>query len=71
MQVSDYMKQMKKVSKKDDLPGTVEGTLDEKCPNCGKNMKLYKKCCGSPNGYRGCNCGYKIMLGSDSDGSPR
>ncbi len=69
MQVADYMKQMKKGSKKDDLPGTVEGVLDEKCPNCGKNMKLYKKCCGYNFGYKGCSCGFKIVLSGGSNGS--
>ncbi len=62
---------LKRSSKKDDIPGTVEGYLEELCPACGKKMKLYKKCCGSPNGYKGCNCGYKISLSNNSNGSAR
>jgi len=65
MQVSDYMKQMKRGSKSDDIPGTVAEYLDEKCLACGKKLRLYKPCCGSPLGYKGCVCGYKINL-SDS-----
>ena len=64
MNVSDYMKQMKKGSKKDDIPGTVEKYLDEICPACGKNLKLMKPCCGSPYGIKECPCGWKVSLTS-------
>ena len=51
-----------KSSKKEDVPGTVSMVLDQLCPVCGKRMKKYKPCCGSPTGYKGCSCGYKIQL---------
>lgn len=60
--ISDMLSSAKKVSKADDIPGTVEAYLDELCPACGKKMKLMKPCCGSPNGYKKCNCGYKVVL---------
>jgi len=51
---------LKRRSKRDDIPGTVETILEEKCPFCGKLMRKYKPCCGSPHGFKGCPCGYKI-----------
>ena len=64
MNISDYMKQMKRGSKKDDIPGTVQEYLDEPCPACGKKLKLMKPCCGSPHGTKECVCGWKIQLTS-------
>jgi hypothetical protein len=32
------------------------------CPACGGMMKQYKKCCGNPNGYKGCKCGWKVTI---------
>jgi hypothetical protein len=69
MNVNDYMKQMKRGSKKDDLPGAVDRLLDEKCPACGKTMKLYRPCCGSPQGFKGCPCGFKVNISDSGDGS--
>jgi len=43
MNISDYMKQMKRVSKKDDIPGAVDAYLEEECPSCGKKLKLMKR----------------------------
>jgi len=61
MNVQEMIANAKKGSKKDDIPGTVEGYLDELCPICGKKMREYKPCCGSPKGYKGCNpCNYKV-----------
>jgi len=61
MNVSDYMKQMKRGSKKDDIPGVKFNELDEECPTgCGRKLKEYAACCGSPQGYKGCSCGYRI-----------
>jgi predicted amidophosphoribosyltransferase len=52
---------LRRRSKGDDIPGTVETILEENCPNCGKLMRKYNPCCGSPNGYIGCVCGYKVI----------
>ena len=54
------LSKLQRRSKKDDIPGTVVSILLDKCPVCGNYMKQYKACCGSPFGYRGCGCGYKI-----------
>jgi ERCC4-related helicase len=63
MNIEDYIKGLKKSSKEDDIPGTVESILEELCPSCSKKMRMYKPCCGSPKGYKGCqSCGYKIQL---------
>lgn len=63
--LAGYLKSLKVGSKQDDVPGTVDRTIDEPCPVCGKNMRIYKPCCGSPNGYKGCHgCNYKITLDS-------
>lgn len=61
MKLADMLSSAKKVSKKDDMPGTVEGYLEELCPLCGRKLREYKPCCGSPKGYKGCTpCGYKV-----------
>jgi len=62
MNPNDLIKGLTKSSKKADVPGTVQEFLDELCPACGGKLKIYKACCGSPNGYKGCNCGYKVTL---------
>lgn len=64
MNLSEYLKGLKRRNKDDDIPGTVEAYLDRLCPNCGKGLKQMKPCCGSPNGYIQCrgNCGYKESL---------
>ena len=59
MDLQLYLKGLKRGSKKDDLPGTVDVYLDEPCPECGKPQRIYKPCCGSPMGYKGCSCGYR------------
>lgn len=58
---------LRRRSKSDDIPGTVETILEENCPNCGKLIRKYKPCCGSPHGYKGCICGYKITLDDRSN----
>jgi hypothetical protein len=61
VELNDYLRSLKKRSKADDIPGTVEEGQEEKCPACGGMMKKYKPCCGSPIGYLKCSkCGYKI-----------
>ena len=60
MKLEEMLSKATKASKKDDIPGTVDAILDETCPACGRKLKQYKPCCGSPKGYRGCSCGYKI-----------
>ena len=50
-------------SKKDPLPGTVEGESDRDCPLCGKvKLMKIKPCCGAKNGALQCRCGYKEIL---------
>jgi uncharacterized protein (DUF983 family) len=60
------LSKLKRSSKKDEIPGTVEAYLDEICPSCMKGrLAKYRPCCGSPKGYTGCKtCGYKIIHGS-------
>lgn len=63
MSISDILSKLTKSSKSDDVPGTIEGYTSERCPACNVGvLKIYKSCCGSPNGYKGCRCGYKIQL---------
>ncbi len=64
MSLSDYMKQMKRASKSDPIPGTVAAYLDEECPACGKKLRQMKPCCNSKFGTKECSCGYKIQLTS-------
>jgi hypothetical protein len=59
MDLQAYLKTLRRGSKKDDLPGTVDVYLDELCPECGHKQRIYKPCCGSPMGYKGCPCGYR------------
>ena len=60
MNVQDYIKGLERKSKKDELPGVVDVYLDELCPQCKENkLRIYKPCCGSPMGYKGCPCGYR------------
>ncbi len=59
--LNDLIKGLRRSTKSDDIPGTVEEYLEEICPICGNRMKKYRPCCGSPSGYTGCNCGYKVM----------
>lgn len=60
--LGEMLAKAKKASKYDDIPGVVDEVLHEKCPVCGRDMRKFKKCCGSPNGYKGCNCGYRVQL---------
>ena len=62
MKISEMLNKAKKGSKKDDVPGMVDAILEEDCPNCGRKLRLFKPCCGAENGYKGCNCGYKVVL---------
>jgi hypothetical protein len=64
MNIQEYMKGLKRSSKADDIPGTVEAYLEEPCPACGKKLKLMKPCCSSKFGSKECACGYKIQLTS-------
>jgi len=48
------------------VPGSVLEILNERCPICAKQLKKYRPCCGSPYGYKGCNCDYKVILTNDS-----
>lgn len=58
--ITDYLRTLKRRDKKDDLPGTTEGEVDKPCPICGRKMRQYKPCCGSPEGYIGClPCNWK------------
>ena len=64
MNIADYMKQMKRASKADPIPGTVLSNTDESCPTgCGGKMSIMRPCCGSPNGNKECpKCHYKVAL---------
>jgi hypothetical protein len=64
MDLAAYLKGLKRSSKGDAIPGTVEAYLDEPCPACGKSMRLMKPCCSSKFGKKECVCGYKINLTS-------
>lgn len=61
MNLKEMLAKTKKASKTDDIPGTVVSYIEELCPICGRKMREYKPCCGSPKGYSGCApCGYKV-----------
>lgn len=61
--LNEYLKGLKRRSKIDPVPGTLEKELDEPCPLCGRNMIQLKPCCGSPYGLKQCApCGYKINI---------
>jgi hypothetical protein len=63
MNFKEMLARGKKTSKDEDLPGTVLSVLTDVCPLCGRPMREYKACCGSPKGYIGCrNCNYKVNL---------
>jgi hypothetical protein len=64
MNIQEYLKGLKKSSKTDDIPGTVQEYLDELCPACGKKLKLMKPCCSSKFGSKDCVCGWKVQLTS-------
>ena len=44
---------------------TKTNVSKEKCPACGKNLKLKAKCCGQPESYLMCVCGYKEVINVD------
>lgn len=62
MKLAEMLKKAKQATKMDDVPGDVEKILEEVCPICGRQMRLFKPCCGAEKGYKGCNCGYKVVL---------
>lgn len=64
--LSELLKGLKRSSKYDDIPGMRENLLNEPCPACGRALYKYRPCCGAQYGYKGCRCGYKINLTSDS-----
>jgi len=55
---------LKRASKKDPIPGTVDKKLESPCPFCGERKLLkMKACCGAKNGYIWCqNCNYEKIL---------
>ena len=34
----------------------------EKCPVCGKNLRAKSPCCGQPEAFLMCVCGYKEVI---------
>jgi predicted RNA-binding Zn-ribbon protein involved in translation (DUF1610 family) len=63
MDLTAYLKGLKKTSKQDDIPGTVEEYLEEPCPACGKKLKIMKPCCSSKQRTKVCSsCGWKAVL---------
>lgn len=64
MNLNEILKGLKRVSKRDDIPGTYE-LLNEVCPVCNNKMKFKKACCSNPNSIKECSngeCGYKIII---------
>jgi hypothetical protein len=61
-EIDQILKGLKRRTKADDIPGTVESYLEDMCPTgCGGQIRKMKPCCGSPNGYVECErCHYKI-----------
>jgi len=59
--ITEYLRTLKKTSKSDDIPGSVIAYLDEVCPvpNCGRKLKL-TRCCGQKQ-RKECSCGYKAI----------
>jgi len=37
----------------------------EKCPECGKNLRVKPGCCGNTKIYMRCWCGYERIIESD------
>ena len=64
MIIREYMKGLKRSSKADDIPGTVEAYLDELCPACGKKLKIMKSCCSEKRRKKVCICGWTSYLES-------
>lgn len=65
MDIKEYIKTLKRVSKEDDVPGTVEAYTDDPCPSCGKKLKIMKPCCSEKRRTKVCGiCGYKEFLES-------
>lgn len=63
MSMRELLSGLKRSSKKDDIPGTVEAYLEELCPvGCGRKLKQMKPCCSNKTGSKECACGYKIPL---------
>jgi rRNA maturation protein Nop10 len=63
MDLTEYLKGLKKVSKTDPIPGTLDRYLDEKCPECGGQIRLLKPCCLYKFGTKECSvCGRKVRL---------
>lgn len=63
--VSDLVGSLKRGSKKDFVPGTLDEVLDRHCPICGPETHLakMKPCCGSAKGYIWCKrCNYKEQI---------
>lgn len=60
MDAQELIAGLKKSSKKDFIPGTVNKMTERMCPMCGKMLAEMKACCGSPHGLYACVCGYKI-----------
>lgn len=69
MSIADIIKSLPRRSKVDDIPGTIEEYLDERCPLCSRKFKIRKPCCSNPNFTKECSCGYKIILTDYNSGS--
>jgi hypothetical protein len=62
MDIQEYLKGLKKTSKADDIPGTVESYSDIPCAVCGKKLKIMKPCCSMKRKAAVCICGYKVYM---------
>lgn len=60
--MENFLRGLRKGSKKDDIPGTIEQT-DDPCPLCGERLKIKKACCASDRREYICRiCGWKSYL---------
>jgi hypothetical protein len=63
MNLQAYLKGLKRSSKTEDIPGTVEAYLDELCPVCSKKLKIMKPCCSEKRRSKVCGvCDWKSYL---------
>ena len=62
MQLSEYLKGLKRRKKDDIIPGTGE-LSDKPCPLCRREKYKMFKCCGQPYDMLVCNpCNYKEVI---------
>lgn len=63
--IAEMLKGLKRGSKQDFVPGTLDEILERTCPLCGTEVHLarMKPCCGHAKGYIWCKkCDYKEQI---------